>query len=95
MQLVGYGTDPVSGLDYFTVRNSWTPLWGEAGYMRLHRSRNASCGIDLRCMPWLGLLRLGLLRLGLLTMARAHACPVAMHAMALPALLWRQSRCLP
>jgi len=48
VQLVGYGTDPVSGLDYFTIRNSWTPLWGEAGYMRLLRSRNASCGIDLR-----------------------------------------------
>ena len=66
MQLVGYGTDPASGLDYFTIRNSWTPLWGEAGYMRLLRARNASCGIDLRCIPWLGRLWLGLLWLGLL-----------------------------
>lgn len=48
VQLVGYGTDPVTGLDYFTIRNSWTPLWGENGFMRLLRSKNASCGVDLR-----------------------------------------------
>ena len=45
---MGYGTDPVTGLDYFTIRNSWTPLWGENGFMRLLRSKNASCGVDLR-----------------------------------------------
>ena len=47
VQLVGYGTDDVLG-DYFIVRNSWTPLWGEEGYIRLKRSASPSCGIDLK-----------------------------------------------
>jgi C1A family cysteine protease len=39
VQLVGYGTDEVYG-DYWLVRNSWTTLWGENGYVRLKRSSN-------------------------------------------------------
>jgi cathepsin L len=46
VQLVGYGETP-QGQQYFLVRNSWTPLWGEAGYIRLHRSSTPTCGIDL------------------------------------------------
>ena len=46
VQLVGYGTDPHSG-DYWLVRNSWTTLWGDAGYIKLARSANASCGVDV------------------------------------------------
>ncbi len=39
VQLVGYGTDPSQG-DYWLVRNSWSPAWGEAGYIRLARTSN-------------------------------------------------------
>ena len=35
--LVGYGTDEKTGLDYWLVRNSWSPKWGERGYIRLKR----------------------------------------------------------
>jgi len=45
VQLVGYGTDDKLG-DYWLVRNSWTPAWGEAGYIRLPRSSKVECGID-------------------------------------------------
>lgn len=30
VQLVGTGTDPELG-DYWALRNSWAPLWGESG----------------------------------------------------------------
>ena len=32
------------------MRNSWTALWGEGGYIRLARDAHASCGIDLKPM---------------------------------------------
>lgn len=46
VQLVGYGTDPTLG-DYWLVRNSWSPVWGEQGYIRLHRSSGFTCGTDI------------------------------------------------
>jgi len=45
VQLVGYGTDPSEG-DYWLVRNSWGPSWGEGGYIRLQRQAEAQCGVD-------------------------------------------------
>jgi len=40
--ITGYGTD--NGTDYWTVRNSWSPLWGEDGYIRIQRTND--CGMD-------------------------------------------------
>jgi len=46
VMLVGYGTDAELG-DYWIVRNSWSPQWGESGYIRLHRESPPICGTDL------------------------------------------------
>jgi cathepsin L len=49
VQLVGYGTTE-QGQHYFVVRNSWTPEWGESGYIRLARAAPGSapeCGEDI------------------------------------------------
>jgi len=45
VQMVGYGTDDKDG-DYWIVRNSWGPGWGENGYIRLRRESNTQCGTD-------------------------------------------------
>ena len=37
VQLVGFGTDDVSGVDYWLVRNSWQTSFGEEGYIRVMR----------------------------------------------------------
>lgn len=44
--LEGYGTDQESGEDYWLVRNSWSPMWGEGGYIRLKRVDEYECGMD-------------------------------------------------
>lgn len=44
VQLVGYGNDGKQ--DYWLVRNSWAPTWGESGYIRLYRSSHTSCVLD-------------------------------------------------
>uniref|UniRef100_A0A7S2LQU4 Peptidase C1A papain C-terminal domain-containing protein n=1 Tax=Leptocylindrus danicus TaxID=163516 RepID=A0A7S2LQU4_9STRA len=48
---VGYGTDEDTGLDYWLVRNSWKPTWGEGGYIRILREDPDEvdediCGVD-------------------------------------------------
>lgn len=42
---VGYGTDEVTGLDYYLVRNSWGASWGEEGYFKIMRSGEDDWGI--------------------------------------------------
>ena len=43
--LVGYGSDSVTGLDYWIVKNFWGSVWGESGYFRIRRG-NGTCGIN-------------------------------------------------
>lgn len=49
--LMGYGTDEETGEDYWLVRNSWSPRWGEAGYIRLFREdpteSDNQCAMDV------------------------------------------------
>jgi len=43
--VVGFGHDARSGLDYYIVKNSWGPNFGERGYIRMARNYHNMCGI--------------------------------------------------
>lgn len=45
VQLVGYGHDAASGLDYWKLRNSWGTQFGEGGYLRVEMGTDA-CDIS-------------------------------------------------
>ena len=50
--VVGYGTDQDQGLDYWIVKNSWSPNWGDNGYIKILRnneySESSMCGIAMQ-----------------------------------------------
>lgn len=47
VQLVGYGHDDSLNLDYWIVRNSWSPIYGEHGFIRVLRQAQPECGWDV------------------------------------------------
>lgn len=47
VEIIGYGSE--NGVDYWTVRNSWSSSWGEQGYVRIKKTSSTNdigiCGL--------------------------------------------------
>lgn len=47
VEIIGYGSE--NGVDYWTVRNSWSSSWGEQGYVRIKKTSSTNdigiCGV--------------------------------------------------
>jgi len=48
VSIVGWGTNPKDGSQYWIVRNSWGEYWGELGYYRIKLGEN-QLGMDNSC----------------------------------------------
>ncbi|MCO5562893.1 hypothetical protein L7F22_016529 [Adiantum nelumboides] len=47
--IVGFGSDSETGTDYWIVKNSWGPEWGDEGYVHIRRGSadpEGKCGIN-------------------------------------------------
>jgi len=42
--LTGWGADSATGVQYWSIRNSWGTAWGESGYLRVERGHDL-CGV--------------------------------------------------
>jgi C1A family cysteine protease len=42
VQTVGWGYDQAANLNYFIVRNSWGPTWGDQGYIKIAETNTDS-----------------------------------------------------
>lgn len=54
--VMGYGADSQLNKDYWLIRNSWGPDWGENGFIRLlrHSDEHSYCGTDYNPLEGVG-----------------------------------------